>query len=94
MCVIFDRVPRTTASPSYAHQGAVERRRAQRRQLPGWSCAQCQQYYEGRNLSSQELAMHMNRCSKHRSKHKLLPNTPQDFWRPDMSASDDDDDDV
>ncbi|KAF2364453.1 hypothetical protein FHG87_004789 [Trinorchestia longiramus] len=87
----FDRVPCVDNSPAFAHAGPVERNRARRLELPGWSCRLCQQYYEGRQLSREQLLEYMNRCSKHRSKYKPITNTPEGFWKPDMSVSEDDD---
>ncbi|XP_045599545.2 calponin homology domain-containing protein DDB_G0272472 [Procambarus clarkii] len=76
----FDVLP-ITKEPDFAHRGEVVRKKAARKQLKGWNCQECEQWYAA--VNSQEKEMMMNKCSRHRSKHNPVANTPENFWNPD-----------
>ncbi|XP_071516499.1 uncharacterized protein [Panulirus ornatus] len=84
----FDIIPVVKTEPNYAHCGEVVRKKAARKQLEGWQCHECEQWYKGQNLTSEEIKMMMNKCSRHRSKHNPVTNTPKDFWNPDWTDDD------
>ncbi|KAK4313048.1 hypothetical protein Pmani_015569 [Petrolisthes manimaculis] len=79
----FDLLPEKNAGPGFAHQGDVVRGKTARQQLEGWECRECEQWYTDANLDPQEKKMLMNKCSRHRSKHNPVTNTPKGFWNPD-----------
>ncbi|KAK7062939.1 hypothetical protein SK128_003695 [Halocaridina rubra] len=78
----FDIVPARDKEPSYAYCHDVVRKKATRRQLEGWSCHECKKWYEGLTFDPEEKKRLMNKCSKHRSKHNPVSNTPKNFWNP------------
>ncbi|KAG7175892.1 DNA endonuclease RBBP8-like [Homarus americanus] len=79
----FDIIPVKNAEPEFAHQGEVVRKKADRKQLEGWQCHECEQWYEAEDLNPEEKKMMMNKCSRHKSKYNPLRNTPKNFWNPD-----------
>ncbi|KAK3879740.1 hypothetical protein Pcinc_015726 [Petrolisthes cinctipes] len=79
----FDLLPEKDAGPDFVHQGDVVRGKAARQQLEGWECRECEQWYTDANLDPKEKKMLMNKCSRHRSKHNPVTNTPEGFWNPD-----------
>ncbi|KAK3913085.1 DNA endonuclease ctp1 [Frankliniella fusca] len=50
-------------------------RGVKRRQLPGWDCDKCSQYYAAAGL----VQANINCVSRHRSSHKRLPS-PKGYW--------------
>lgn len=78
----FDVPPNQDIEPGYAYQGPVVRKKVERRQLEGWSCRECKNFYEDEDLDPVKKKMLMNKCSRHRSKHNPVTNTPEGFWNP------------
>lgn len=78
----FDIVPQKNEEPSYAYQGDVVRKKDARKQLQGWGCRECEKWYENQDLDPEERKRLMNKCSRHRSKHNPVTNTPKHFWDP------------
>ncbi|KAK8728508.1 hypothetical protein OTU49_008989, partial [Cherax quadricarinatus] len=78
----FDVVPIKNKVPEFAHRGDVVRKKADRKQLAGWQCHECEKWYEA-HPDPQEKKMMMNKCSRHRSRHNPVINTPENFWDPD-----------
>ncbi|KAF5272189.1 hypothetical protein FQA39_LY01271 [Lamprigera yunnana] len=66
-------------SPEYPFITETVRGNA-RKNLPGWSCQECKKYYEGCNLTVEELKKKMDLCSKHRNKFEPQDDTPKGFW--------------
>nr|XP_053656460.1 uncharacterized protein LOC128705260 [Cherax quadricarinatus] len=75
----FDVVPIINKVPEFAHRGDVVRKKADRKQLAGWQCHECEKWYEA-HPDPEEKKMMMNKCSRHRSRHNLVVNTPENFW--------------
>lgn len=48
--------------PSFAHMGEVVRKKVERKQLEGWSCKQCKEFYEAVGGSTQEVKVSVNVC--------------------------------
>ncbi|XP_063599360.1 nucleolar protein dao-5-like [Penaeus indicus] len=78
----FDIVPQKNEEPSYAYLGDVVRKKDARKQLQGWGCRECEKWYENQDLDPEEKKRLMNKCSRHRSKHNPVTNTPKHFWDP------------
>lgn len=66
--------------------GAVVRTKAARKQLDGFTCKECQDYYGGKNLSAEELKKRLKNCSRHRSKFSP-PKSPEHFWDTDFPST-------
>ncbi|XP_063973581.1 uncharacterized protein LOC135160690 [Diachasmimorpha longicaudata] len=77
----FDAVPEKK-NPNFAYKGPVVRGKSERAKLKGWSCKDCQAYYENMNLTEEEMKKRMDQCSRHRSKYNERYNTPPGFWNP------------
>ncbi|XP_015121975.1 DNA endonuclease RBBP8 isoform X2 [Diachasma alloeum] len=77
----FDVVPEKK-DPNFAYKGPAVRGKNERAKLRGWSCKDCQVYYENMNLTEEELKKRMDQCSRHRSKYNEKYNTPPGFWNP------------
>ncbi|KAF5282342.1 hypothetical protein FQR65_LT14331 [Abscondita terminalis] len=87
----YDHIPmKTSKAPQYPHKTEPVRCKAEKLRLPGWSCKECKEYYEGFDLSEEELREKMNMCSKHRNKFDPFNDTPNGFWDIDMGSSQDD----
>ncbi|XP_042871243.1 serine/arginine repetitive matrix protein 1-like [Penaeus japonicus] len=84
----FDVVPQKNEEPGYAYLGDVVRKRDARKQLQGWGCRECEKWYEHQDLDPEERQRLMNKCSRHRSKHNPVTNTPKHFWDPGWVDSD------
>ncbi|XP_068250010.1 muscle M-line assembly protein unc-89-like [Palaemon carinicauda] len=78
----FDIIPPEDSEPEYAYKGPVVRKRVERMQLEGWGCRECKNWYEDEDLDPVKKKMLMNKCSRHRSKHNPITNTPEGFWNP------------
>ncbi|KAL8578846.1 hypothetical protein ACOMHN_022139 [Nucella lapillus] len=74
----FDRVPQKKAQSSYAFAEVV-RKQTERRKLKGFSCQDCQKYYQALGVSEGEGRRRMKECSRHRAK-QAPPSTPEHFW--------------
>ncbi|CAL8097210.1 unnamed protein product [Calicophoron daubneyi] len=87
--VMLQKVPSLTAgdSPDVKCTGPTERRKSARRQLVGYSCPSCKEYYDGMGLTSPEVASRLQLCSRHRARHGAPPSTPKGFWNIDISDS-------
>ena len=59
------------------------RKRAERNQLNGYDCSECQAYLGSLNMSEDERRERMNLCSRHRGS-TARPSTPEGFWNPSM----------
>ncbi|CAG2172828.1 unnamed protein product [Oppiella nova] len=59
--------------------GPVVRGKSQRKQLNGFTCKECEDYYKTRNLSEEGLKERLKACSRHRSQHSP-PKSPEHFW--------------
>lgn len=61
------------------------RKKSDRKKLQGWSCEDCQKYYEGANLTESQMQAKINECSKHRDNHNpFASNTPPGYWNPEF----------
>ncbi|XP_064089797.1 LOW QUALITY PROTEIN: muscle M-line assembly protein unc-89-like [Macrobrachium nipponense] len=78
----FDAPPDQDIEPGYAYQGPVVRKKIERKQLEGWGCRECKNWYEDEDLDPVKKKMLINKCSRHRSKHNPVTNTPEGFWNP------------
>lgn len=52
----------------------------ERKKLKGWSCNECQNYYEALGLPPDELEKRKDECSKHRYRFKPRDETYKGFW--------------
>lgn len=52
----------------------------ERKKLLGWSCRECEHYYNGLNLPPDELEKKKNECSRHRHNLKPKEETFDGFW--------------
>ncbi|XP_054154078.1 DNA endonuclease RBBP8-like [Oppia nitens] len=59
--------------------GPTVRERSKRRQLNGYSCKECEDYYKTRQLSDGQLRNRLNECSRHRQEYSP-PKSPEHFW--------------
>ncbi|KAF2898391.1 hypothetical protein ILUMI_07794 [Ignelater luminosus] len=91
----YDRIPVIKdKQPQHVHKTETVRCKADRMKLPGWSCAECKEYYEELDLPPEELHKKMNICSKHRNKFPPSNETIAGFWdvgMPDTQEMQDDD---
>ena len=79
--------------PQFAHIGPVVRKKDERRRLNGFSCPECDEYYQQKleeGLTKDQILQLMNKCSKHRGLFKP-PLTPEKYWDPDIIEDDPDD---
>ncbi|XP_031351388.1 uncharacterized protein LOC116176769 [Photinus pyralis] len=77
-------------SPEYPHKTEAVKKKSERMQLQGWSCAECKEYYSSFELPPEKLKEKMNQCSKHRNKYEPLDDTPKGFWDITIFSSQDD----
>ena len=56
-----------TANDDLKNAHVVVRKKSERKKLKGYSCLDCYQYYDSHNLTEEEKAKIIQRCSKHRS---------------------------
>ncbi|XP_023342878.1 DNA endonuclease RBBP8 isoform X3 [Eurytemora carolleeae] len=71
---------------NFAYVGPSVRKREDRAKLKGFSCAECEEYYNMKRdegLSEEQIASLMNDCSKHRALYRP-PLTPEKFWDPEI----------
>ncbi|XP_021343440.1 uncharacterized protein LOC110443508 isoform X2 [Mizuhopecten yessoensis] len=73
----FDKVP-DKAESKYAFVGVV-RKQNERRNLIGYECKECYEYYSAMGLGEEEIKERVQSCSKHRA-HYVPPQTPPHFW--------------
>ncbi|XP_033730116.1 DNA endonuclease RBBP8-like [Pecten maximus] len=73
----FDKLP-DKAVAKYAFVGVV-RKQNERRNLIGYECKECYEYYSAMGLSDEEVRQRVQTCSKHRA-HYVPPETPPHFW--------------
>ena len=76
--------------PQFAHIGPVVRKKEERRRLNGYSCPECDEYYQQKleeGLTKDQILQLMNKCSKHRGLFKP-PLTPEKYWDPDIIEDD------
>ncbi|KAF7272582.1 hypothetical protein GWI33_014641 [Rhynchophorus ferrugineus] len=57
-----------------------------RRNLPGWSCKECEKFYLNQGLTSQEIVA-LSKCSRHRG-YAPREDTNPGFWDMNMSSED------
>ena len=72
--------------PKYAHICTSVRKKEERKQLIGFDCKQCENYYQSRlddGFTNDQVEEMKNRISKHRGLFKP-PRTPERFWDPDI----------
>ena len=84
---------RKLPGPDFAHIGPVVRKKEERRKLNGYSCPECDEYYQQKleeGLTKDQILQLMNKCSKHRGLFKP-PLTPEKYWDPDIIEDDPDD---
>jgi len=60
------------------------RKRADRKALQAFECAECRNYYSGANLNEDQLRDLLQQCSRHRSKNPPPAATPQVCWELDI----------
>ncbi|KAL3267687.1 hypothetical protein HHI36_006821 [Cryptolaemus montrouzieri] len=77
---IFLHTPESQKSPlkPYVYKETV--RGKAKKKLKGWSCKECEQFYNGLNLTEAELEKKMNECSKHKNRFKPNEETMAGFW--------------
>ncbi|CAG2107751.1 unnamed protein product [Medioppia subpectinata] len=66
--------------------GPVVREKSKRRQLDGFTCKECEDYYKTRNLSDKGLKDRLKACSRHRAQHSP-PKSPDHFWDTDFPTT-------
>lgn len=87
----YDRIPvKKSVVPEHPHKMETVRCKADKLRLPGWSCKECQDYYQDFDLTDEELRKKMNVCSKHRNKFDPLNETPKGYWDVTMYSSQED----
>lgn len=64
----------------------VRGKRARKKQLRGFECADCAAFYADASLSHKQMQDLMDRCSKHRALHPPPKSSPQDYWKCDMDG--------
>ena len=72
--------------PKFAHICTSVRKKEERKQLIGFDCKQCENYYQSRlddGFTNDQVEEMKNRISKHRGLFKP-PLTPERFWDPDI----------
>ena len=72
--------------PKFAHICTSVRKKEERKQLIGFDCKQCENYYQSRlddGFTNDQVEEMKNRISKHRGLFKP-PRTPERFWDPDI----------
>jgi hypothetical protein len=75
----YDKIPEKKDGDSkFAYEEVV--RGKERKKLKGWSCKECQAYYECLNLPPEELEKKKNDCSRHRHKFQPREETYAGFW--------------
>ncbi|XP_054707867.1 uncharacterized protein MAL8P1.12-like [Uloborus diversus] len=78
----FDRLP-FPEEPKYKYKEETVRKKAERRQLVGYDCKECEKYYSDLGLSEKEKQQRLKKCSRHRAKF-VPPSTPEHFWELDF----------
>nr|XP_015931250.2 DNA endonuclease RBBP8 isoform X1 [Parasteatoda tepidariorum] len=74
----FDRLPKKP-EPDYKYKEETVRKKSERKQLLGFDCKECENYYTDLGLSDEEKKQRMQKCSRHRGKF-VPPSTPEHFW--------------
>ena len=77
-----DKHKKNNNKPSFKYQQVV-RGKAQRQALKGWSCPECDQFWNAvchqQGNATVFQRQHFENCSRHRAAHSPS-HTPQDFW--------------
>jgi len=76
--------------PGYAYAGEVVRSKEERKQLYGFDCRECEEYYHMKieeGFSKDQIMKMLNKCSRHRGNFKP-PLTPEKFWDADIVEGD------
>jgi len=76
--------------PGYAYVGEVVRSKEERKQLYGFDCRECEEYYHMKieeGFSKDQIMKMLNKCSRHRGNFKP-PLTPEKFWDADIVEGD------
>ncbi|KAK3908707.1 DNA endonuclease RBBP8 [Frankliniella fusca] len=80
----YDRLPQKRNSPSYAYKGPTVRKKKDRKNLKGFDCSKCVEYYKAAFAGDSEKAKEIacNGCSRHRDRAKNGPRsrTPPGYW--------------
>lgn len=75
----------TTPRKKQIETNSPVRKKADRKQLNGYACKQCQHYY-GDNLNEAQIKERLNKCSRHRANNSP-PTSPDHFWETDFPSS-------
>jgi len=77
-------------NPGFAYVGEVVRSKEDRKQLYGFDCRECEEYYKQKleeGLTKDQIMKVLNNCSRHRGYFKP-PLTPEKFWDADIVEGD------
>ena len=76
----YDRLPKRSSSPDYAHAGGPVRKKTERQNLRGTDCAKCGEWLDIAFDTTQEKKEVLHKCSRHRSKHGQTTKSPIGYW--------------
>jgi len=88
----YDELDKEQVKPNFAHVGEAVRTKEARKQLYGFDCRECEEYYHMKleeGLTKDQIMKVLNKCSKHRGYFKP-PLTPEKFWDADIVEGDPD----
>jgi len=77
-------------NPGFAYVGPAVRGKEERKQLYGFDCRECEEYYHMKleeGLTKDQIMKVLNKCSRHRGYFKP-PLTPEKFWDADIVEGD------
>ncbi|XP_026281687.1 uncharacterized protein LOC113208748 isoform X1 [Frankliniella occidentalis] len=87
----YDRLPQKNNSPNYAYKGPAVRKKKDRKNLKGFDCSNCVEYYEAAFAGDDERAKKiiLDGCSRHRARAKEGPRsrTPPGYWGLDFPST-------
>jgi len=87
---VEEEVEQDQANPGFAYVGEVVRSKEGRKQLYGFDCRECEEYYHMKleeGFSKDQIMKMLNKCSRHRGNFKP-PLTPEKFWDADIVEGD------
>jgi len=90
--LLGDELDQEQVKPNFAYVGEVVRTKEARKQLYGFDCRECEEYYHMKleeGLTKDQIMKVLNKCSKHRGYFKP-PLTPEKFWDADIVEGDPD----
>ena len=78
----YNKLPiKTKKAPSFVYEEKYNRKtKIEKKLLPGWTCKNCQPWYDGLEFVEADKKNLINKCSKHRRKFQPPAATPDSFW--------------